>query len=140
MSWFNKLSITGLWNNGSPAPVSESDPLPTSVSEDAVTAFSLTTSSSGTTNVKAPASGKSIRLYWWGLSASPTNSAAVIAGLRWTAGGTNFVTVPLSQYGGIFAHGYKGGRSYVQGGVDEALVLSLDSAQTVSINIDYEEV
>lgn len=28
MTWFNKLNITGLWNGGSPVPVSDAEPLP----------------------------------------------------------------------------------------------------------------
>lgn len=28
MTWFNKLSISGLWNGGTPVPVSNTDPLP----------------------------------------------------------------------------------------------------------------
>lgn len=124
-------------------PVDSSNPLwiqgGTTIDEAAITALSTTTSTIGAQNVVTPASGKKIRLYWWGLSASPDNTATNIVSLRWTTTGTDFVKVPLSQYGGIFAHSYKGGRAYVEGAVDEALAINLSSAQSVTLNIDYEE-
>ncbi len=105
-----------------------------------VLALSVDATSSGTTTVKAPASGRALRLYYYSLSADPENTAKVKAGLRWTAAGANFAAANLSQYGGVFAHSYKNGDSYVQGGVDEALVVNLSAAQLVTVNIDYEEI
>lgn len=110
------------------------------VSEAGITPKSATATTSGTTTIVTPSSGKAIRLYWFELSARSTNSAAVVAGLRWTTGGADFFQDDFSQYGGKVSHSYKGGRSYTQGGADEALVINLSASQTVYVNIDYEEV
>ncbi|HEX6215264.1 MAG TPA: hypothetical protein VFZ38_10620 [Vicinamibacterales bacterium] len=101
---------------------------------------SYTSSTSGPTIAYTPTSGKSIRLAWYHLAASPSNGSPVTAGLRFGAGGTDFVSAPLSQYGGALAHSPKAGRSYYQGAVNEALYLNLSAAQAVTLNIDVEEV
>lgn len=108
--------------------------------DESVSAKRLDTSSSGTNVVHTPAAGKRIRLFWVGLSGNPSNGAPVKVGIRFTTGGTDFLEVWLSQYGGAFAHFYKGGESFVLGGVDEPLVANLSAAQNVLVNIDYEEV
>ena len=116
------------------------DPVNVSPLSAEIIPVSITTSSSGTTTLITPSSGASIRLYWFGLAGNPGNTDTVIASLRWTAGGQDFLAVPLSKYGGMFAHSYGGGNSYVQGEVDEALILNLNAAQTVTANLDYQEI
>lgn len=115
-------------------------PVEVTFEKDQLAAKRLVVNSSGTTTVHTPAAGKRIRLYWFGLSGNPDNAAKVKVGLRFTAGGTDFVEIWISQYGGIFAHNWKGGQAYVLGGVDETLEVNLSAAQEVIVNIDYIEV
>lgn len=106
-----------------------------------VTPKKLKAIASGESVVVAPAAGNAIRLWWYSLCAKATNGAEVEVGLRFGAGQTDFFQASLSQYGGIFSHSFKAGENaYHQGGVDQPLIVNLDSAQTVYVNIDYEEV
>ncbi|MFA6204214.1 MAG: hypothetical protein WC710_13640 [Gallionella sp.] len=106
----------------------------------ALNPISVNTSASGNYAVHTPAAGKAVRLWWYQMAALPTNSAAVIAGLRFGAAGTLFGTTPLSQYGGAIAHHFRDGRAYVQGAADEVLYVNLSAAQTVYVNVETEEV
>jgi hypothetical protein len=111
------------------------------VQEAGVTPATVSASTSGeTTVVAAPGAGNKLRLYWMHIASEPDNGAKVTASLRFDTGGTDFVSVPLSQYGGVFAHSYKGGRSYYDGGENEALIVNLSAAQDVTVNVDYEVV
>lgn len=122
------------------ATEAKQDDIIAELEEDQLNAKRLVVNSSGVTTVHTPAAGKRIRLYWFGFSGNPDNAAKVKVALRFTAGGTDFVEVWLSQYGGIFAHNWKGGEAYVLGGVDETLEVNLSAAQEVIVNIDYIEV
>jgi len=126
--------------NGTDVAVSNIDALPTAEVERPIIPKSVKTSSAGTTLIAAPTSGKSIRLWWYNISANPSNSANVEASLRFTTTGLDFYKTSLSQYGAATAHSFKAGDAYYQGGVNESLYLNLDNAQTVYVNIDYEEV
>jgi hypothetical protein len=121
-------------------PFGASNPQYAVINDGAITPKAVTANSSGTTIIVTPSSGKSIRLWWYNISASPDNSASVTAGLRFTSGGTDFFNDRFSQYGGKNAHSFKAGRSYYQGGVNQSLYVNLDSAQTVFVNVDYEEI
>lgn len=105
-----------------------------------VLAHTADLTASGNNVIKAPASGKALRLYAYGLYGDPENSDAVVCGLRFGVAGTIFASAKLSQYGGVAAHSYKAGHSYVQGAVDEPLYGNLDGAFPVKANIDYDEV
>jgi len=140
VSWLNTLGIAGLWNSGTPVPVSDADPLPTDPKERVIIALAANTNTSGDTIVATPASGKKIRLWWYNMGAHPANSAHVVAGLKFGVSGTPFNETPLSQYGAATAHSFKSGRSYIEGAVDESLYIALDTAQLVYVNIDYEEI
>lgn len=108
--------------------------------EEAITAKNVIASASGDTIVHTPTAGKKIRLWWYNMAALPSNAGHVIAALKFAAGGTPFNRTPLSQYGAATAHSFKAGRSYVEGAVGEALIVNLDSANTVYVNIDFEEI
>ena len=121
-------------------PFTDTNRFPVGVGEGAITAKAVTATASGTTTLHTPSAGNAIRLWWYNMGCNPDAGASVVVGLRWTTGGTDFFSTKLSQYGGQISHSFKAGRSYVQGGVDEALVANLDSAQTVYFNFDYEEI
>lgn len=106
----------------------------------AITPLHLTVNTSGETSVVQPSAGNSIRLWWYNIGADPVNSANVVASLRFGSSGTDFFKAGLSQYGGAAGHSFKAGKSYHQGGVDESLYVNLSAAQTVYVNIDYEQV
>lgn len=127
-------------SGGAPTDVSMADPLPVDDAEGAITPLHLTVSASGETSIVQPASGKSIRLWWYNIGADPANSANVVASFRFGTGGTDFFKTGLSQYGAASGHSFKAGKSYYQGGVDESLYVNLSAAQTVYVNIDYEEI
>ena len=108
---------------------------PTSITPKAVTA-----TASGETVIITPSSGNAVRLWWYNLSANPNNSAHAVVGLRFGTGAEDFYRTALSQYGAATAHSFKAGKSYYQGGTNEPLILNSDVAQTIYVNIDFEEV
>ncbi len=105
-----------------------------------ITPKSATANTAGNTLVHQPAAGKALRLWWYNLGAKPDNTAHVLTGLRFTTAGADFFSTYLSQYGASASHSFKAGQSFYQGGIDEGLYVNLDVAQTVKINIDFEEV
>ena len=108
--------------------------------EGLIIAKSGQTNSAGPFSVATPGAGKAIRLWWYNIGAHPDNGATAVVSLRFGAAGVDFYKTALSKYGAATAHSFKSGKSYVQGDVDQPLVLILDVAQQVYINIDYEEV
>lgn len=110
------------------------------IGDRTVTPVTVTASASGSTLVYQPAAGKSARLLWYHLAGSPSNGASVIASLRWATGGANFVSVPISQYGSALAHAPGAGNRYYQGAVDQGLFVNLSAAQSVTVNIDVEDI
>lgn len=109
-------------------------------SESPIIPFSKTITLANTTVIVGPNSGKSIRLWWYNISANPGNSQNSVVSLRFGTGGVDFYKTALSQYGAATAHSFKAGKSYYQGPVDTALYINCDVAQTIYVNIDYEEV
>lgn len=94
-----------------------------------------TVSSSGDTAIYTPQAGKRVRLIWAGLTAPSTNTADVVATLKWDRGANpNIYTLNLSAPG-AFAH-----RTRREGPRDGVLVLNLNAAQTVQVNLDVEEI
>lgn len=90
-----------------------------------------TCTTTAATTLYTPASGKSIRLKWLGLSSPDSNSSSTLVTVR--IGST---VIYLWDMGapGAFAHG-----SVREGAADETLTLSMSVAQTVHANIDVEE-
>lgn len=112
-----------------------------SVAQDEVDLpISVTATDADNTVVHAPAAGNAVRLWWYQMSARSTNSAEVVAGLRFGDAGTLFGTTPLSQFGGSIAHHFRDGRAYVQGAVDATLFINLTAAQTVYVTVETEEI
>jgi hypothetical protein len=105
---------------------------------DTYNVLSVTASTSGDTQLVAPASGKSIRLHYLALNADASNSAAVTAALKFGSGALIF-KLSLSA-GSLFGRNIGAGRRYIQGAVNEALSLNLSGSETVNATIEYEEV
>jgi hypothetical protein len=99
----------------------------------------VTASSSGNNTIHTPASGNKIRLYFFGYSAG-SNVTGVLCGLKFTTSGTVFDYQYLTAAGQPYARNIQAGKRYIDGGIDEALVLNLNGAQTVYCNIEVEEI
>jgi hypothetical protein len=110
------------------------------ITENVTIARHVTVAAAEETIVVTPASGKAIRLWWYSVTASANNTSMVVVGLRFGAGGTDFFRTSLSMHGQGMAHSFRAGHSYYQGAVNQALIVNLDSAQTIFVNIDYQEV
>ncbi len=115
-------------------------PVPVVDREGAITPKHVPVAAVGETLIAAPSAGKSIRLWWYNVSADPSNSAHIIVSLRFGSGGTDFYKTALSQYGAATAHSFKAGKSYHQGPQNVSLFINTNNAQTAYVNIDYEEV
>lgn len=94
---------------------------------------------SGNTTIVTPASGRRIRLHYLEYSADGANSADVTVYLRFGASGGAKYRTSLKA-GSVFARNVGAGRRYIQGGIDEALIVNLSAGQTVNISVEYEEV
>jgi len=127
-------------DTGITQPTTPNDVQPVTESAASIIAKAVDAPNAATTTIATPASGKAIRLWWYNIGAHPTNTAPVVVSLRFGDAGTDFYKTALSQYGAATAHSFKSGKSFVQGAVDQPLVLNKDVAQMVYVNIDYEEV
>ena len=86
----------------------------------------------GPTVLYAPAAGNRIRLKWFAMATSDTNSATVIATVYLGAQALYIWPLPIP---GAFMH-----NSVREGGMDETLSISLSvDGQPVYCNIDLEE-
>ncbi|OGO36717.1 MAG: hypothetical protein A2W35_17965 [Chloroflexi bacterium RBG_16_57_11] len=93
-----------------------------------------TASSSGNTTLITPASGKSVRVYY----ASYNNALAVEAGFRFGAAGTIWLKNNLVA-NSVISKDF-GDLRYVQGAVDEVLILNLSLAVSTNWTVFYVEV
>lgn len=110
------------------------------VQQDTFTKKTSSIASSGNNTIHTPAAGKKIRLYYFGYSAGAT-VVGITAGIRFGAAGTVFDQQYLVAAGQPFGRNIQAGKRYVDGGVDEALVVNLSaSAQTVLVNVELEEI
>lgn len=155
MSWFNKLSILGLWNGGTPDVVSNSNKVPVDtgldqpiedggsvvVESQSVVKRSITASASGDSTVHTPTGSNKIRLYFFGYSAG-ADVTGVLVGLKLT--GYNSGNVFDQQYlvapGQPYARNIQGGKRYIEGSAGGALTVNLGAAETVYVNYELEEV
>lgn len=102
---------------------------------DTFTKSSSVATATGDTTLVTPPGGQRVRLFFFGYSASPSNGAAVMAALRFGSN-TAFDNQYLSP-SQPYARNIGAGRRYIQGGVNEALIVNLSAAQTVYCNIEY---
>lgn len=101
---------------------------------DTVTKTSVLANTSGDTTLVNPGAN-SVRLYFFGYSASPSNGASVQCALRFGAN-----TAFDNQYllaGQPYARNIGSGRKYIQGAPGESLKVNLSASQTVYANIEY---
>ena len=102
-----------------------------------ITAAGGSFASSGNNTVITPSN--SLHLSYISLNAAAANTAAVICIVKFTTGGSTLYEVQLLP-GAIWAHNIGGGTNYVTGTSGQALVVNLDSAQTVYYSIEYADV
>lgn len=108
------------------------------ISPDTFTAVASTISSSGNNTVLTPSSGKAIRLHYVCLSASTDNTSPVTASVKFNGGSTLY---KVSLYGGsMFARNIGAGNRYLQGSTNQTLVVDLSTAQSIHVNVEYEEI
>lgn len=108
------------------------------VGSESLIKTTATASASGDNTIYTPASGNFIRLYFFGYSAG-SNVEGVLASLKFD-GGSVFDQQYLVAAGQPYARNIQAGKRYIEGGIDEALVLNLSQAQTVYANIELSEV
>lgn len=106
-----------------------------SVAKLKLTPVSGSVSSSGNNTVLTPTSGKKLRIYY--LSYNPANPVDIA--FRFGAAGPLFLRNNIVQGGSIIAKDF-GDARYVEGAVDETLVLNLSSAVTAIWNAFYVEI
>lgn len=112
---------------------------------EALTKKTYTASSSGDNTAHTPASGKKIRLYFFGYSASSAVTG-VLVGLKLagydpgTGAGAVFDQQYLVAAGQPYARNIQGGKRYIEGSVNGALTINLSAAQTVYLNLELEEI
>lgn len=116
---------------------SDQSSIPVNVSTlpvDTLTKASVLANTSGDTTLVNPG-GQSVRLYFFGYSASSSNGSPVLAALRFgsNAAFDNQYLSPSQPY----ARNIGAGRKYIQGAAGEALIVNLSAAQTVYCNIEY---
>ncbi len=122
-------------------PFSESNPFPVSIASDTLVKGTFTAATSGDSVVYTPASGKAIRLYFFGYSAGG-NVSGCLTGLKLAGynGGAVFDNQHLSTEGQPYARNIQGGKRYIQGSVNGALAVNLSVSQTVYVNYELEEI
>lgn len=128
----------GVANQGAPN-AGGSEAWPVSQINETFTKKSPTATASGNNTLHTPAGGKKIRLYFFGYSAG-ANVTGVLAGLRFGAAGTIFDQQYLVTPGQPHARNIQAGKRYVDGAVNEELILNLSGAQTVYVNLELDEI
>lgn len=105
---------------------------------DTYSAKAVVASSSGNNTIHTPTASNRIRLGYIVLSADGANSADVTATVKFAAGGASLYTISLKA-GAMWARNVGAGRRYLDGGVNNALIVNLSTAQTVNVSIEYDE-
>lgn len=100
-------------------------------------AKSVTAIASGDTTIHTPTNGAAVRLHYICLSASGSNTAPILAVIKF--GSTVLYQVSLAP-GAMFARNIGAGRYYLQGATNASVVVNLSGVQTVYSNIEYEEI
>jgi len=94
---------------------------------------STTVTSSGDTTLITPASGKKLKIYSFTVNNQTTSERVVILKIA----SNQFFKTYLSRYGG--SDGLNLGNNFIEGNADESVVVNLNSAGTVHVNIFYVE-
>lgn len=120
---------------------SDQSSVPVNVSSlpvDTFTKASSVATTSGDLTLVTPPGGQRIRLFFFGYSASPSNGSSVLVALRFganTAFDNNYLS-PSQPY----ARNIGAGRRFIQGAINESLIVNLSASQTVYCNIEYDTV
>jgi len=101
-------------------------------------AKSVTASASGDTTIHTPTASNRVRLGYLCLSADGANSADVTVIVKFTVGGSTLYKVSLKA-GAIWARNIGAGQRYLDGGINNALIVNLSTTQTVHVSIEYTE-
>lgn len=127
-------------NAGSgPWPVTDnSGSLTVDIPDVTTLAKAVTASASGDTTIHTPTASNRTKLGYICLSADGANSADVTVIVKFTAGGSTLYKISLKA-GAIWARNIGAGQRYLDGGVNNALIVNLSTAQTVNVSIEYTE-
>lgn len=98
-----------------------------------------TFNTTGNNTIHTPTVGMRTRIHYMSMNASPGNSNAVVATVKFTAAGAGIWNYELLP-GAIWARNVGAGRRYIEGGVNEALIVNMSSNQRIYWSIEYEEV
>lgn len=129
----------GVTNFPSTYPVTDnSGSLTVDIPDVTTLAKAVTASASGDTTVHTPTASNRVKLGYICLSADGANSADVTVLVKFTAGGTTLYKLSLKA-GAIWARNIGAGQRYLDGGVNNALIVNLSTAQTVNVSIEYTE-
>lgn len=136
----NPLSTTTAGNlrvDGSSVTQPVSGTVTATTSYVSITATGGTFASSGNNTLITPSN--SLRISYLSLSAAAANTAAVLCIVKFTTSGSTLYEVQLLP-GAIWAHHPAAGLHYVTGTSTQALVVNLDSAQTIYWSLEYADV
>lgn len=92
----------------------------------------------GDTTIHTPATGKRIRLFSFGYSASGTLDTGNVK-TRWRFGVGSYKDTQFLTGNQGYAKSPGNGKFYYEGGIDESLIVNLGIAANVAVNIDYDE-
>lgn len=114
---------------------------PVSVQSDTLVKGTFTATLSGDNTAYTPAAGKSIRLYFFGYSASASVTGVLVQlKLQGYNAGNPVDAQYMSAAGQPYARNIQGGKRYIQGSVNGTLIVNLSVAQSVYFNYELEEV
>jgi len=93
---------------------------------------------SGDNTIRTPTGGKSTQLYYYMLNASPANAGNLTVTLRFSSGSpiTTIGMVP----GSVLARNIGAGKYYIQGAINDTLIINISGTGTVNWAIEYLEV
>lgn len=111
----------------------------TKIPSIAISKKSVVVTASGDTTIHTPASGKKIRLYAFGYSASGTLDTGN-AKIQWKFGTGAYKDTQFLTGNQGYGKSPGNGKFCYEGAVDEALIVTLDTTATIAVNIDYEEI
>jgi hypothetical protein len=131
-------SYTGWNSGGNLVGASLSNPFPTQVTTSTYSTFSGTVSASGDNVIRTPTSGKSTQLFYYMVNGDGNNTPSVTVKLRFSSGSA-ITTISLPP-GATLARNIGAGKYYVQGAVNDTLILNLSAAATVNWAIESQEV
>lgn len=94
--------------------------------------YAVRIASSGDNIILTPPPNQRLRLFWLGLNTPETNTAEVLAVVRFQGAASNLYRWNLGAPG-AFMH-----RDFAEGQPGQPLVVNLSAAQPVEVNVSYE--